>query len=165
MKKQFIRNISISLIILMIVIGECIWPNTKANVGATSKKEKNGYVVVIDAGHQLKGNNEKEPIGPGAKTKKVKVTQGTSGKYTGLAEYKLNLKVAKKLQKKTKNETTNDNRPVKRSRRTHDKLVQRIHNQTPVCFPKDLARLTNKNTRRTKETVRTAVSKKSICSS
>lgn len=99
MKKQFIRNISVSLIILMIVIGECIWPNTKANVGATSKKEKNGYVVVIDAGHQLKGNNEKEPIGPGAKTKKVKVTQGTSGKYTGLAEYKLNLKVAKKLQK------------------------------------------------------------------
>ncbi len=61
-------------------------------------------IVVIDAGHQAKGNNAKEPIGPGAKEKKAKVTTGTTGKWTKKKESEINLAVAKKLRKELKKE-------------------------------------------------------------
>lgn len=58
----------------------------------------NGQLIVIDAGHQSRGNSEMEPIGPGATEMKAKVTGGTSGCVSGQYEYELNLAVALKLE-------------------------------------------------------------------
>lgn len=70
-------------------------PNSEGNGSAQS----GGKLVVIDAGHQKKGNSEKEPDGPGSTTMKAKVSSGTTGRFTGQTEYALNLIVAEKLQK------------------------------------------------------------------
>lgn len=60
----------------------------------------NSRLIVIDAGHQRYGNNEQEPIGPGAKETKVKVTSGATGIVTGKLESLINLEVAFKLKDK-----------------------------------------------------------------
>lgn len=83
-----------SLAILCLSTTMCIACAATTQAATADKK-----VIAIDAGHQSRGISSLEPNGPGSSTKKAKVTSGTSGSATGIPEYKLNLKVAKKLKK------------------------------------------------------------------
>lgn len=59
----------------------------------------NGYVVGIDPGHQSASidMSATEPNGPGSTVMKAKASTGTTGSYSGLPEYQLNLDVSLKL--------------------------------------------------------------------
>ena len=53
--------------------------------------------VVIDPGHDLRGNSDTEPIGPGSPTRKIKDGGGTHGVVSGLTEAELVMRVSLRL--------------------------------------------------------------------
>lgn len=79
---------------------------TKNNIEENNKTKKK-KTIVIDPGHQAKGDSSKEPIGPGASETKAKVTTGATGNYTKQKESELTLKVAQALEKQLKQEGYN----------------------------------------------------------
>lgn len=66
-------------------------------------RDPNKRVVVIDPGHQLKGDSTKEPNGPGATVMKARVTSGTTGISTRVPEYVMNLSISLKLKTELEN--------------------------------------------------------------
>lgn len=79
-------------------------------------RDPNSAVVVIDPGHQGRGDSTKEPNGPGSSSMKARVTSGTTGVATGVPEYVMNLEVSLKL----KAELENRGYTVYMTRSTHD---------------------------------------------
>ena len=59
-----------------------------------------GMIICIDPGHQGRGDSTQEPIAPGSTETKAKVSSGTQGAFTRVAEYVLNLEVGLMLRDK-----------------------------------------------------------------
>ncbi len=55
--------------------------------------------VVLDPGHQTEADTTREANGPGSSTMKARVTGGTTGVASGVAEYQLNLDISLLLKK------------------------------------------------------------------
>lgn len=91
--------------VLRIAVGET-WSKISIDEGeyyvateylTEEEPELAGHLIAIDAGHQEKANEEKEPIGPGATETKAKNSIGTRGVSSGVYEYQLTLQIAEKL--------------------------------------------------------------------
>jgi len=89
---------------------------TVASTDARGDGEGKSFIICIDPGHQRKGDNSKEPIGPGAKQMKAKVSSGTRGVKTKKPEYELNLEISLKL----KTELEQRGYEVVMTRESHD---------------------------------------------
>ena len=66
-------------------------------------RDPNQIVIVIDPGHQLKGDSTKEPNGPGSTVMKARVTSGATGISTKVPEYVMNLSISLKLKTELEN--------------------------------------------------------------
>lgn len=81
-----------------------------------SPSVEDGYVIMLDPGHQLNGDSATEPNGPDSTEMKARVTSGATGVATGVAEYELTLEIALML----RDELTSRGYTVLMTRETHD---------------------------------------------
>lgn len=68
----------------------------KADAAADRQIKEKGILIALDPGHQSESvdMSASEPNAPGSDVMKTKATGGTSGRYSGIPEYQLNLDIA-----------------------------------------------------------------------
>src|SRR5450759_164856 len=115
--------------------------NPKAAPTANIQVAPSGIVVAIDAGHQTRGDNSLEPIGPGSTTMKAKVAGGASGiNAPHVPEYQLTLLVSKKVRdilqskgitvvmiRETNDVNISNSRRAQIANEAHAALLVRVH--------------------------------------
>lgn len=74
-------------------------PTEKPKASNAAGTPLSGIVIGLDPGHQSHSNSDQEPVAPGSGETKKKVSSGTQGRFTDVAEYEVNLKVGLKLKK------------------------------------------------------------------
>ena len=81
-----------------------------------------GMLIGLDPGHQAHANRDKEPLSPGSKELKNKVSSGTQGVKTRINEYETNLTIALKLRDRLEAEGAR----VVMTRTTHDVNISNV---------------------------------------
>lgn len=76
--------------------GEWMWVEEPLPVPVDMLRME-GIAIGIDPGHQAHQNSEKEAVAPGSSEMKMKVSSGTAGVKTRVAEYVVNLDIALQL--------------------------------------------------------------------
>lgn len=91
----------------------------------------NGHVVGIDPGHQGSwvDMSAQEPNGPGSSTYKAKCTSGTTGRFSGVPEYVLNLDISLAL----KEELISRGYQVIMTREDHDTAISNAERAVKVA--------------------------------
>jgi N-acetylmuramoyl-L-alanine amidase len=77
-----------------VVTDAVITDATTAEALATESSVQSRGLIFLDPGHQRRGNSQQEPVSPGSRETKARVTGGTTGVVTGKPEYVLNLEIA-----------------------------------------------------------------------
>lgn len=77
--------------------GTTVRVRVPAGSTAPASRSIAGAVVVIDPGHQSRGDSAPEPVGPGAQESKPRVTGGTTGTLTRIPEYEVVLQISMNL--------------------------------------------------------------------
>lgn len=93
------KVLSFFLCLCLVCVSILGWQERAATAKA---KTRESIIIGIDPGHQLHGNSDTEPVGPGSSEKKAKVSGGATGVSTKVEEYKLNMKIARKVKKELK---------------------------------------------------------------
>jgi len=81
----------------VIAAGTTVRVRVPAVSTATGSGATVGAIVVIDPGHQSRGDSTLEPVGPGADERKPRVTGGTTGAITRVPEYEVVLQISMNL--------------------------------------------------------------------
>ncbi len=84
----------------LLATGSAVRLTVASDAGASTPVVPEGLVVVIDPGHQARGDSSPEPVGPGSRETKPRVTGGTTGVETRVPEYEVVLQIATNLKQR-----------------------------------------------------------------